>query len=261
MGDDQLIGIDIGERVALLCIDNPPVNALSMAAVDALGIALRRVLADSRVKAIVVTGKGDLFSAGANVKELAALEGGDAALEFSRKGQTLCDAIEAAPKPVIAAINGRYAMGGGAELLMACHLRLIEESTLLGNPEVHLGLMVGWGGSQRLPRLVGAGRALDLLLTGRRISAREAEGIGLVNRVVADGTVVDEALTIARGLARLSGPVLGATLAAVRTGLRVGFARGQAIEAALFGSLCENRDWREGTGAFLEKRQAQFIDG
>jgi len=144
---------------------------------------------------------------------------------------------------------------------MACHIRLAEESTELGNPEALLGLPAGWGATQRLPRLVGQGRAIEMLLTGERISSRQAEAWGLVNRVVPDGTVLPEALGLAEQLTRLSAPVLAAMLRAARTGERLGMEQGLKAEAESFGLLCENDDWHEGTRAFLEKRQPTFHDG
>ncbi|MFH1085604.1 MAG: enoyl-CoA hydratase-related protein [Chloroflexota bacterium] len=257
---ESLVLYEARERAAVLHIHNPPANALSLATLEALEGAVRRALGED-AKVVILTGQGANFCAGADMGELHALAGSAAAAELSGRGQALCDLIETAPKPVIAAINGRYALGGGVELLLACHLRLIEASTQLGSPEVRLGLMVGWGGSQRLPRLVGAGRALELLLTGRRLSAAEAFAMGLVNRVVADGTVLAEALTLAAELAALSAPVLAATLRAVMAGLRQGYGVGMQTEQAEFAALCDRADWREGTRAFMEKRPPRFVDG
>ena len=257
---EPLVLSEVRERVAVLRINNPPANAMSLALLEALTDAIRRALDDGS-KVIILTGQGGNFCAGANIGELHALSGSAAAAEFSQRGQALCELIETAPKPIIAAINGRYALGGGVELLLACHLRLMEASTQIGSPEVRLGLMVGWGGSQRLPRLVGAGRALDLLLTGRRIGADEALAMGLVNRVVPDGTVAEEALKLAADLAALSGPVLAGTLRAVLAGLRQGYAVGLPAERAEFAALCDHADWREGTSAFMEKRPPRFVDG
>ena len=260
MSPETLVQVQVTERVALLKLDDPLANILSEAMVDALALAVERVLGEPSVKVILLTGEGKMFCAGANIRELGALCDRQTAEAFSRKGQALCDLIETAPKPVIAALNGRYVLGGGAEIAVACHLRLAEECTQFGNPEVQLGLMVGWGGSQRIPRLVGAAKGLELLLTGERVSARDAASMGLVNRVVADGTVLQEAMALARQMAKLSGPVLAATLAAVHTGVRHGCEQGLDAEARLFGLLAENSDWREGTSAFLEKREPEFLD-
>ena len=260
MGDTSWVRSTIHARTAVLTIDNPPANALSLAVLDALRAALDAALASPDVKVIVLTGAGRLFCAGADIRELAELCDCHSARGFAEQGQALCHAIADAEKPVIAAINGRLALGGGNELAMACHVRLAEESTELGNPEIQLGLPVGWGATQRLPRLVGQGRAVELLLTGERISARQAEAWGLVNRVVADGTVLEEALALAARLERLSAPVMAGMLRAVRVGERQGGEQGLKAEAESFGLLCENDDWREGTRAFLEKRTPAFRD-
>jgi enoyl-CoA hydratase len=256
----ELIHTLIQDRIAVLSIAHPPANTLSQATVAVLHAAVQSALADAHVKVLVITGEGKLFAAGADINELAALHTRAEGEAFAHQGQALGDLIEQSPKPVIAALNGRFALGGGWELALACHLRLAEESTQVGSPEVQLGVMVGWGASQRLPRLVGPSKALELLLTGRRISAAEAERLGLLNKVVPDGTVLQEALSLARELAALSAPGLASTLAAVQMGLREGCARGQEEEARRFGTLCESDDWHEGTRAFLEKRQAQFSD-
>jgi enoyl-CoA hydratase/carnithine racemase len=260
MSTKPYVQVTVEERIAILTITNPRANVLSQGVLDKLEAVLLRFLDDAEIKVIILTGDGMLFSAGADVKELAALGAHTAAEAFARRGQALCNLIESAQKPIIAAINGAFALGGGNELAMACHLRLAEEGTQLGNPEVHLGLTVGWGASQRLAHLVGPGKALELLLTGKRISAREAERIGLVNRVVADGTVLQEALSLAHELNHLSAPVLAATLKAVYVGQHEGFDRGLDEEARQFGRLCENEDWQEGIRAFFEKRKARFQD-
>ena len=260
MSEQPLVRTSVDARTAVLTIDHPPANALSVAVLEALRGALSAALADPEVKVIVLTGAGRFFCAGADIRELADLRDCHSARAFADQGQALCNAIADAEKPVIAAINGRLVLGGGNELAMACHIRLAEESTEMGNPEVLLGLPVGWGASQRLPRLVGQGRAVELLLTGERITSRQAEAWGLVNRVVPDGTVLQEALALAARLARLSGPVMAGILRAVRVGERQGVDQGLKAEAESFGLLCENDDWREGTRAFLEKRQPDFQD-
>ncbi|MBC7236826.1 MAG: enoyl-CoA hydratase/isomerase family protein [Chloroflexi bacterium] len=258
MQEPSPVTLEVQAGVAIVSIDNPPANALSTATLEALTSALRQALNDPNVSVLILTGRGKLFAAGADIRELHALRDCESARAFSRRGQALCELIESSPKPVIAALNGRYVLGGGTELALACHLRIMEESTQIGSPEVQLGVMVGWGGSQRLPRLVGLGRALDLLLTGRRLGAQEALGMGLVNRVVADGQALSQAMELARELARLSAPALAATLRAVRAGYLEDATKGLGTEAALFGWLAEKEDWQEGTGAFLEKRAPRF---
>jgi enoyl-CoA hydratase/carnithine racemase len=220
---------------------------------------LCRVLADEAVKVIVLTGAGQ-FAAGADVRELAALRACAVGQDYAARGQALCALIEESPKPVIAALNGRYVLGGGVEIALACHLRLMEEGTRLASPEVQLGISVGWGASQRLPRLVGPARALELLLTGKRLSAAEAERIGLVNRVVPDSEALREAVALAREIAAFSAPALAAVLRCVYTGLREGFAQGMRTEAEMFGLVCAGEDAAEGTQAFLEKRRPVFRD-
>ncbi len=260
MSEQPLVHTTVDARIAVLTIDHPPANALSLAVLEALQGALSAALANPEVKVIILTGAGRFFSAGADIRELAELGDCHSARTFADRGQALCNAIADAEKPVIAAINGRLVLGGGNELAMACHIRLAEETTELGSPEILIGVSAGWGATQRLPRLVGQGRALEMLLTGARISARQAEAWGLVNRVVPDGTVLQEALTLAGRMAALSGPVMAAMLRAVRVGERQGAEAGLKAEAESFGLLCENEDWREGTRAFLEKRQPVFQD-
>jgi len=250
----------VEERVGVLAIAHPPANTLSLSTLADLRQAVEQAHADAQVKALIIIGEGRLFCGGADIQELAALRDCGAAESFARAGQSLCQLIECGAKPTIAALNGRGAFGGGVELALACHLRLIEEGAQMASPEIKLGLTVGWGGSQRLPRLVGQGRALELLLTGRPVVAAEALKIGLVNRVVADGAVLQEALAWARETACLSAPALAATLSAVRAGLYEGLQPGLDAELGFFSRLCQNQDWHEGTTAFLEKRKPNFCD-
>jgi len=243
-------------RVGVLTIAHPPANTLSLSVLAALKHALQQAHSDERAKVLVITGEGKLFSGGADIHELASLRDCVAGEALSRAGHAVGQLIENGPKPVIAALNGRGAYGGGVELAVACHLRMIEQSAQMASTEIKLGLMVGWGGSQRLPRLIGQGRALELLLTGRAVTAAEALQMGLVNRVVADGTVLQEALAWAQEIACLSGPALAATMAAVRSTPY----HGLDAEMGLFSHLCENQDWHEGTSAFLQKRKPNFCD-
>ncbi len=247
-------------RVGVLAIAHPPANTLSLGTLEALRQAVERAHSDERVKVIIITGEGKLFSAGADIQELASLRDCAAAQSFSQIGQRLCHMIESEGKPVIAALNGRGAFGGGVELALACHLSVMEQSAQMASPEIKLGLTVGWGGSQRLPRLVGQGRALDLLLTGRQVTSGEALQMGLVNRVVADGAALQEALAWGQEIACHSAPAMAATLGAVRAGLYEGLKAGLDAELGFFGRLCENQDWHEGTTAFLEKRKPTFCD-
>lgn len=245
-------------RVAILTINRPSVlNALNAATLDDLRRALLDCRHDDAVRAIVITGSGNkAFAAGADIGELAsqtALQNKD----LAARGQHVFDLIENMGKPVIAAING-YALGGGCELAMACTLRMAADSATLGQPEVNLGLTPGYGGTQRLPRLVGKGVALDLLLTGRQISAGEALGIGLVNRVVPGPELLAQAKQWAQDLATKAPVAVRLIIEAVNRGSELTLDRGAFLESTLFGLASSSEDMREGTTAFLQKRKPEF---
>ena len=246
------------EAVATITVSRPKVlNALNAATIQELDDCLLGLRDDASVRAIVLTGVGDrAFIAGADISELSQLTP-TAAREMARRGQALCDRFERATKPVIAAVNG-YALGGGLELAMACTLRVAAETAKLGQPEVNLGLLPGYGGTQRLPRLVGPGPALEMLLTGEPIDATEAWRLGLVNRVVPADRVRDEARELAALLASKPPLVLQYILDVVRSGMQTSLQDGCEQEATLFGLVTATEDMREGTQAFLEKRRARF---
>ncbi len=245
-------------RVAVVQINRPDkLNALNAALVGEIESVLTLLADDSDVGGLVVTGAGSrAFVAGADIAELPA---GDpvAGRALARRGQRVFDRIEAFGKPVVAAVNG-FALGGGCELALACHVRIAADSAKFGTPEIRLGLMCGYGGTQRLPRLVGRGRALEMLLTGEAIDAHEAFRIGLVNRVVPQGELLAEAeALVVRMIA--NGPLgLRLTLEAVHAGAAMPLEQAEAYEAALFGQLCATDDMKEGTRAFLEKRPPRF---
>ena len=245
--------------VAAIAINRPEkLNALSGAVIAELDEAFDYLAREERVRAAILTGAGEkAFVAGADIQELAALSALEAR-EFSLRGQRVFRKLETLPKPSVAAING-FALGGGLELAMACTVRFASENAKLGQPEVKLGLTPGYGGSQRLPRLVGRGRALELLLSGEPITAAEACRIGLVNAV----TTPEELPGYCRAwLAKVlaNGPVaLGLVLEAVDAGLQCGLAEGLRFEAAAFGVCAATEDRREGTRAFLEKRRPAFV--
>ena len=232
-------------------------NALNAETLAEIERAFDELRTDAAVGGVIVTGSGEkAFVAGADIAELSAQDavGGR---EMARRGQRVFDAVERFPKPVIAAING-FALGGGCELALACHVRLASENAQLGTPEVKLGLMCGYGGTQRLARIVGRGRALELLLTGERIAAADALRIGLVNRVVPAAALLAEAEALL-GKMLANAPVsLRFTLQAVSAGLDMPLAEAQEYEATLFGLLCTTEDMKEGTRAFLEKRPPRF---
>jgi len=254
----QNLLVESRDGVAFVTINRPDkLNALNDATVAEIDAAFAAIAADPATRGVVLTGAGEkAFVAGADIAELATQSPVDGK-ERSIRGQRVLDRIERLGKPVIAAVNG-FALGGGCELAMACHVRIASENAKLGTPEVKLGIMCGYAGTQRLPRLVGKGRALEMLLTGEMVDAAEALRIGLVNRVVPR----DKLLAEAEGLMRkmlANGPVsLRFTLEAVNDGLETGFDEAERQEATLFGLICTTEDMKEGTKAFLDKRPARF---
>jgi enoyl-CoA hydratase len=246
------------EGIAVLTVSRPDkLNALNARTVEELDAAFAALGADAEVKGVILTGAGEkAFVAGADIGELARLAPAEARAA-ARKGQAVLARIERLPKPVVAAING-FALGGGCELALACHVRVASENARLGTPEVKLGLMCGYGGTQRLPRLVGRGRALELLLTGEMVDAQEALRIGLVNRVVPKERLLEEAEALLRKMLANAPVSLRYTLEAVAAGLEMPLEEAQNLEATLFGVLCSSEDREEGTKAFLEKRPARF---
>ena len=243
---------------ALVTLNRPQsLNALNTAMLVELRRAVLEAREDSGVRALVITGAGEkAFAAGADIRELAGMSP-SAMQDHARHGQEVIGFVEQLGKPVIAAING-LALGGGCELAMACTVRMAADTAQLGQPEVNLGLIPGFGGTQRLTRLVGQGRALDLLLTGRSIDASEAFRIGLIDRVTPPATLLDEARALARLLSAKPPLAVRGILEAVRRGADAPLASGQALEASLFGLVSASADMREGVSAFLEKRTPVF---
>jgi enoyl-CoA hydratase len=254
--DNLIVERDGG--VLIVTINRPKVlNALNAATLRELHQTLDTAAADGDIRTVVLTGAGDKsFVAGADINELA-VQTPAGGREYARYGQRVCDRIERLGKPVIAAIKG-FALGGGCELAMSCTMRLAADNAKFGQPEINLGLIPGYAGTQRLARLVGRGRAQELLLTGDMIGAEEAHRIGLVNRVYPAAALMDEAKQLAQSLAAKAPVALGYILDAVAAGLDMSFAEAEDHEAALFGLVLTTEDMREGTSAFLEKRKAQF---
>ena len=244
--------------VALLTVNRPQVlNALDSATIDDLRRAVLAVRHDDAIRVVIITGAGDkAFVAGADINELA-IQTPSRGKETSLRGQHVFDLIENLGKPVIAAING-YALGGGCELALACTLRIAADTARIGQPEINLGIIPGYGGTQRLARLVGKGAALEMILTGRHLTAAEAAQIRLVNRVVPAASLMAEAKGLAAELATKAPIAMQYIIEAVNRGLEVSFDKAQFIEATLFGLVSSTDDMREGTKAFLEKRQAVF---
>ena len=250
--------VERADAVATVTVNRPKVlNALNSQTLDELRRTVLALKHDPAVRAVILTGAGEKsFVAGADINELA-VQSPTSGRDHAMRGQHVLDLIEGMGKPVIAAING-YALGGGCELAMACTLRLAADTAKLGQPEINLGIIPGYAGTQRLSRLVGAGRALELLLTGDQISAQEAWRIGLVNRVVPATELMTEARTLAATLAAKAPIATRYIIDAVHRGLQMSFADAQIHEATLFGLVASTEDMREGTRAFLEKRKAAF---
>lgn len=258
MSDNTVLNVCDREGVRWLSINRPDkLNALNGDVLAALEAAVAAARAAREVRVVVVTGVGEkAFVAGADIAQFRGLSTAQAA-DLARRGQRLFDAIERLPKPVIAAVNG-FALGGGCELALACHLRVASSNARFGQPEVKLGLIPGYGGTQRLPRLVGRGRALQLLLTGQMIDAATALAWGLVNRVVEPGTLEEAVNELAREILAVSPAAVRRCLEAVAVGLDAPLEKALEMEAALFGLCFGSPDAREGTEAFLAKRAPRF---
>jgi enoyl-CoA hydratase len=250
--------VETRERVAVVTINRPDkLNALNAAAKRELRELFGKLKDDAAVDVVILTGAGEkAFVAGTDIRELTSMDR-KSGEEFSRGGQELFDRIEQLGKPVVAAVNG-FALGGGCELAMACHIRLAAEEAKFGQPEVNLGILPGYGGTQRLARLVGVGRAVEMILTGEPVNAQEALRIGLVNRVVPQAELMSAALELAGKIASKGQVAVRLALRAVRETQERHLAAGQAYEAQLFGECCASEDFREGTTAFLEKRKPVF---
>jgi len=245
-------------RIAVVAVNNPPANALNQPTLQELRSILDELENDGDVKAIVLTGEGRFFIAGADIKEFTQLTPTDAEA-LAASGQALFNRMETYSKPIIAAINGAC-LGGGLELAMACHIRLAAAEAKLGLPELNLGLIPGYGGTQRLPRLVGRGKATQMILTSEMIGGEEAHRIGLVEAVYPLEQLLDEAKRLAMAIAQKSAVTIRLALDAIHTGLVNGFHEGLQREAALFGEAFRSEDVKEGVTAFLEKRKPQFRD-
>lgn len=250
--------LDRDGAVAVITINRPKVlNALNSQTIDELRRATLEVKHDAAVRVLVITGAGEKsFVAGADINELAVQRPAQGK-EHALRGQHVFDLVENLGKPVIAAING-FALGGGCELALACTIRIAADTARLGQPEINLGIIPGYGGTQRLPRLVGKGVALDLLLTGRQITAQEALQIGLVTRVVPAADLLPEARRMAAELATKAPIAVQYIIEAVNRGLEQPFDKAAFLEATLFGLVASTGDMREGTAAFLEKRKPAF---
>jgi enoyl-CoA hydratase len=245
-------------RTAVVSINNPPANALGKSVLGELRSLLDELENDAQVKVVILTGEGRFFIAGADIKEFTDLHPTDAEA-MAAAGQQLFDRMEAFSKPIIAAINGAC-LGGGLELAMACHIRLAAAEAKLGLPELNLGLIPGYGGTQRLQRLVGRGKATQLILTSEMIGGEEAHRIGLVEAVYPLEQLLDEAKKLAAAISQKSAVALRLALSAIHVGALHGLQEGLRREAELFGEAFGSEDVKEGVAAFLEKRKPQFND-
>jgi len=256
--EESLLNVETRQRTRWITINRPDkLNALNSAVLEALETVLTAAASDGDVAVVVISGAGGkAFVAGADI---AAMQGFSAAegREFARRGQRVFELLERSPKPVIAAING-FALGGGLELALACHLRVASELARFGQPEVKLGLIPGFGGTQRLPRLIGRGRALQLLLTGEMVDAATALSWGLVDRVIAGSDLPEAVQKLADTMTALSPTAIRHCLEAVNSGAECPLEVGLELEAALFGVSFATGDMKEGVAAFLEKRTPVF---
>ena len=245
---------EVKDQVARVTLNRPQVlHALNAAVFDELEAVFRTMAEDPEVRVILLTGAGEkAFAAGADITELAGIDAA-AGEAKARRGQEVFRFIETCGKPVIACING-FALGGGCELALACTIRLASETARLGQPEVKLGLIPGYGGTQRLPRLVGQSMGLKLLLTGEMIGAAEALRIGLVDEVVPPQRLMERAEAVARAIVAVAPLAVAGCMEAVRWGGELGLDAALDVEAEIFGRLCGTSDKEEGTQAFLEKR-------
>ena len=249
---------EIKDQIAYITFNRPKVlNALNRKTVKELGDALNQAREDSSVRVLILTGAGEKsFVAGADINELAQRTPVDGK-DFSLFGQEIFHRLETMGKPSIAAING-FALGGGCELALSCTMRIASKNARLGQPEVKLGIIPGYGGSQRLARLCGKGIAHELILSGEMISADEALRVGLVNRVVEQAELIPTAESIAKKIAANAPLAVKFAMEAVEHGMEMPQEEGLFLEATLFGLCCATEDMREGTRAFIEKRPAQF---
>ena len=260
MPDLQFLSISNEEGVSFLSINRPPVNALGNQLLDELSQAMDILSADPKTKVIVIVSAiPNVFIAGVDLKEMAALTTIEDIVKVIQKGQAVFNKIENSEKPVIAAIHGAC-VGGGQELILACHMRIASDRTRFAQPEITLGIIPGFGGSQRLPRIIGASRATELILTGDLVTPQDAYRMGLVNRVVSDGALIKTAREMAKKIARHGLPAIRASMRAIRDGLDKPLAEGLRVEENEFKSITGTQDMREGIRAFLEKRQPKFTD-
>lgn len=256
---NQFINYTLEDRVATVTISNPPANVLTTPLVKELDKVFDELSGKDDVKVIILTGSGTLFVAGADIKEIGSIASSKQGEELALMGQAVFNKIEQMQKPVIAAVTG-FCLGGGMELAMACHMRIAGDRARMGQPEINLGIIPGFGGTQRLSRLVGRAKAMEIILTGDMINAQEAKGLGLVNKVVPEGEVLKQAVGLAKKIASKGKNAIAGAMRAIQEGTSQPLSQGLALEAKLFGQICDTSDMKEGISAFIEKRQPKFQD-
>ncbi|MFY9258088.1 MAG: enoyl-CoA hydratase-related protein [Dethiobacteria bacterium] len=253
----DLVKVVKEERLSIVTINHPPVNALNSQVMELLEQSFDELVADESIGAVIITGAGEkAFVAGADINEFTSLSSTNGE-QLSRRGQLIFQKIEDFPAPVIAAVNG-FALGGGLELTLCCDIRVMAENARVGLPEVTLGIFPGYGGTQRLPRTVAPGKAKELIYTGDMIDAAEAYRIGLADRLVPPGEALPEARKIAKKILERGPIAIRLAKQAVNRGLSQPVSEGFKTEALLFGLLCDTEDQKEGAAAFLEKRPPVF---
>jgi enoyl-CoA hydratase len=254
----QTLLLDVKDNIAVVTLNRPDkLNALNAQTINDLNSVFDELKENEEVYVIVLTGSGEkAFVAGADIKELNKLDM-ISAKEFAEKGQGVFTKIEKFDKPVIAAVNG-FALGGGCELALACHIRLASDNAKFGQPEVNLGIIPGYGGTQRLARLINTGRAMEYILTADMISADEAYRIGLVNKVYPQDELLDKAIEMVKKITAKGQQAIRLAMKAVKAVDETSLKEGQNLEASLFALCCGTEDFKEGTSAFLEKRKPEF---
>lgn len=253
----EYISYRVEDGVAIATINRPPANALSRALIMEVNELLDEVVNNDSVRAIVLHGEGRFFSAGADIKEFTKVSSGEEFSELATAGQKVFERVETFHKPVIAAIHGA-ALGGGLELAMSCQMRFVSENAKLGLPELQLGLIPGFAGTQRLPRYVGVAKAAEMLLTSDPISGTEAAQLGLANRAYPEEELLSQTLTIAKKIAKKSPVSVRTTIDMLQYAKHAGYHEGVKAEADSFGAVFVSEDAKEGIQAFLEKREAHF---
>ncbi len=258
--DFKNLVLSIENKIAVVTINRPEkLNALNSNTLDELKIIFTRLEEDDEVSIIILTGSGEkAFVAGADISELNKCNE-DTGKVFAKKGQGIFNLIENLNKPVIAAVNG-FALGGGCELALACHIRIASENAKFGQPEVNLGIIPGYGGTQRLARLINTGRAAEYILTGDMISAEEAFRIGLVNKIIKQDQLLEETVALANKISTKGQIAVRAALRSIVSTNDLTQKEGLDLEAQLFGNCCGTKDFEEGTSAFLEKRKPVFTN-